>query len=198
MRRLLKVIIWLLVFAGFAGAGAFVASRTDPFPPGVEDPGSRTVSTPPTHPSEPAVARWTLAIDSQTWHRFHVGGSCRTVWTIDGSLAATSGDRVEGEGAAALSVKVCDFPEAQIQTAQLHLRISGSVHDGELHLRFHEAGRDPVGSKDLGGLVNTLALMRPAVDAAGGHLRFRVQRSDGDLGSYVSQHRLTLTCAEAC
>jgi hypothetical protein len=144
------------------------------------------------------VPRWEFAIDSQTWHRFHVGGTCRTTWDIQGSLAEAGGDRVRGEGVAALSIKVCDFPEAQIQASAIRLRVSGVQRDGVLHLRFHEAGRDPVGSKDLGGLVNTLVLMHPAVDAGGGHVRFREERSDGDLGSYVSQHRLTLTCTQGC
>jgi hypothetical protein len=39
--RWAKVLIWIVVFAAFAAAGAYAASRTDPFPPGVEDPGAR-------------------------------------------------------------------------------------------------------------------------------------------------------------
>lgn len=40
-----KVVVWILVLLVCAGAGAFVASRTDPFPPGVEDPGARPRTT---------------------------------------------------------------------------------------------------------------------------------------------------------
>jgi hypothetical protein len=39
--RLVKVITWVLVFALCAALGAVVAANTDPFPPGVDDPGVR-------------------------------------------------------------------------------------------------------------------------------------------------------------
>ena len=41
MRRLGKVLAWTLVFAACAAVGAVVAANTNPFPPGVEDPGAR-------------------------------------------------------------------------------------------------------------------------------------------------------------
>ena len=40
MRRAVKVLLWIAVFAACFGVGAYVAAHTDPFPPGVDDPGA--------------------------------------------------------------------------------------------------------------------------------------------------------------
>ena len=79
MRRGLKIVVWVGVFAVCAGAGAFVAAHTNPFPPGVEDPGARSTTPPSTSPS-PASERWSLAMTSATRHELHVGGASATAY----------------------------------------------------------------------------------------------------------------------
>jgi uncharacterized membrane protein len=204
VRRSVKVVVWVLVFAACAGAGAVVAAHTDPFSPGVEDPGSRSPSgsvRPTGSPVPPQTRRWAFSMPSDTRHEFHVGGTCRTSWNIEGSFEAAADGVVHGGGTATLSVKVCDFPEVQIQARSIQLQIRGTVEHEVVRLRFAEAGRDPVGSKDLGGLTNTLRAMRPRVSLDGeadGRVRFTVQKSDGDLGRYVSENRLRIACRAAC
>ena len=62
----LKVVLWMLAFAAAVGAGAFVASRSNPFPPGVEDPGARPTVAPKS-PS-PTANVWKLSMDISSHH----------------------------------------------------------------------------------------------------------------------------------
>jgi hypothetical protein len=199
VRRGVKVAVWIGVFAVCAGAGAYVAAHTNPFPPGVDDPGAR--STTPTSASPAVVPRWTGTMRSRTEHVFHVGGSCDTRWRTGFSFEVR-GDAIRGEGVARIVGDVrCDFPEVQVQTVAIHLRVTGRLRDGTATLRFALAGQpDPFGSKDLGGFTATVEMMRPrlGLDAASASTTTRSQRSDGDLGVYRSASRLTLDCVRGC
>jgi hypothetical protein len=62
-RRLLKVAAWAAVFLTCAGIGAFVAAQTDPFPPGVDDPGLRP--TPSTGTDAPGLVTWPAVLSSR-------------------------------------------------------------------------------------------------------------------------------------
>ena len=193
MPKPLKVLVWALVFAAFIGAGAYQASRSDPFPPGVEDPGARPTVT-PTSPS-PTASVWNLTMDISSRHALHVGGSCRTDWTVTGSITVQPNGRAAGDANAKLAAPAaCDFSQAQVQTKAIRLVVVGKTIDGKLRLGFSEAGRTPVGSQDLGGLTNTLSLIHPEVRLRGTpEASVLASRPDGDLGTYSSTSQLTLS-----
>ncbi len=195
MPKALKIVLWIAVFAAAAGAGAFMASRSDPFPPGVEDPGARPTPL-PTH-TGPTPTIWSFTMDSDTRHALHVGGSCRSDWRTTGTVTVQPNGRAAGDANAVLRAKVtCDFPQSQVQTKKIHLVVTGTLGGGSLRLSFSEAGRTPVGSQDLGGFTNTLSLIRPVIrlpnGADGGHASISVSKPDGDLGTYSSTSALQL------
>jgi hypothetical protein len=191
--KALKVIIWTLAFAAFVGAGAFEASRSDPFPPGVEDPGARPRVTPTQ--TQPAATVWNLVMNITSRHTLHVGGSCRSNWQVTGSIAVQPGGRAAGDANAKLAAPAaCDFSQAQVQTKAIRLVVVGTTVHGKLRLGFSEAGRTPVGSQDLGGLTNTLSLIEPAIrPRSGATAQVLATRPDGDLGSYSSNSHLRLS-----
>jgi hypothetical protein len=194
--RVLKVLVWIAVFAACAGAGAVMASRSDPFPPGVPDPGAR-VSTSPSRTPPPAVV-WTLDMVSGTRHRLHVGGSCVSDWAISGSVTIQPNGRSAGDAIARLRrPATCDFPQSQVQTRKIQLVVTGKLVGGSLRLSFSEAGRVPEGSQDLGGFTNTLSLIRPVFRLPNGTNRVRATvkatRPDGDLGLYSSDSACKLS-----
>ena len=197
MPKALKVVLWVAVFAAAAGAGAFMASRSDPFPPGVVDPGARTTPTSsPTH-AAPSPNLWDLTMNSDTRHRLHVGGSCRSNWTISGTITVQPNGRAAGDANAVLRAPAtCDFPQSQVQTKKIRLVVAGKLAGGSLRLSFSEGGRTPVGSQDLGGFTNTLSLIRPVIrlpaGARQGRATVHASRPDGDLGDYSSSSALRL------
>jgi hypothetical protein len=198
-----KVAIWAAVFVACAAAGALVAAHTDPFPPGVEDPGARP-SVDVGGSLEPAALQtWRGSVVSETSHRFHVGGACRTTWR--GSLELTvDAARIGGDGTLELHGGAdCDFPVAQVQAESISVAVSGVADEDALRLRLTERGRDPVGSHDLGGLVNTLRTMRPVLrmassDPLAARDRVTVKVSDGDQGAYASTSTFAVSCADGC
>jgi hypothetical protein len=207
--RWLKVAIWAAVFAGCAGAGAYVAAHTNPFPPGVEDPGARptspsiTSSATGSPPAEPVGIR--IDMTSDTRHELHVGGMCTSAWQGYALVNVAADGTATGTGVAKLQAEAaCSFSQAQVQTQTIVLRIAGTFRGGVLELSFQEGGRDPIGSQDLGGFTNTLHFMHPRVslslqaDAVAGATSFKVVRPDGDLGRYVSANRLHATCKRGC
>ena len=97
MPRWVKLTLWLGVFGVCAGVGAFVAAHTNPFPPGVEDPGSRPTTPTPTSGASTS-QRWSLAMNSATRHDLHVGGSCRSRWHTSGRSHDPSGRLRRGTG----------------------------------------------------------------------------------------------------
>jgi hypothetical protein len=195
--KAVKIIIWILVFAAFIGAGAYQASRSDPFPPGVEDPGARPDATPTVTPTRtpPSPTAWDLDMDVTSQHVLHVGGSCRTDWRVTGSVTVQPNGRAAGDADAKLvAPAACDFSQAQVQTKAIRLVVVGTSVDGKLRLGFSEAGRTPVGSHDLGGLTNTLSLIHPSVRLRGSPTaKVLATRPDGDLGTYSSSSHLRLS-----
>lgn len=187
MPKALKVVLWVVVFAVAAGAGAFMASRSDPFPPGVEDPGARPTPT----RTAPSPTAWTIGMVSDTTHRLHVGGTCRSDWGITGTITIQPNGRAAGDANAVLRAPAtCDFPQSQVQAKKIRLMVTGRLAGGSLRLSFSEAGRTPVGSQDLGGFTNTLSLIHPEIrlpaDARRGRATVKATRPDGDLGTYAS------------
>lgn len=197
MPKAVKIILWVVVFAAAVAAGAFMASRSDPFPPGVEDPGARpTTPTPTRTPPSPTI--WALEMTSATAHHLHVGGSCRSDWRIRGTITIQPNGRAAGQGSAELGQPAtCDFPQSQVQTKKIALVVTGKLAEGSLRLSFSEAGRTPVGSQDLGGFTNTLSLIKPVLRIRDGSERatasVQASRPDGDLGSYSSDSHVELS-----
>lgn len=189
MPKPLKIVIWIAVFAVCAGVGAFVASRSNPFPPGVEDPGAHP--TPTQTPTQAAPTAWTLTMHVRTQHTLHEGGACRSDWEVSGTIEIQPNGKTSGAADAKLAAPAaCDFSQSQVQAKAIRLVVTGARAAGVLRLSFAEGGRTPVGSSDLGGFTNTLRFIHPVVrlpaGARAGHATTKVARSDGDLGSYNS------------
>ncbi|MGH2640882.1 MAG: hypothetical protein ACRDGO_04190 [Actinomycetota bacterium] len=167
MRGWARVLLWVVILLACAGVGAFIGSRSNPFPPGVPDPGARPSDSP--SPSPPELAEWSITMVSRTTHTFHVGGSCTSAWRLEGTLRISASERIEGRGVARLQPGAgCDFPSAQVQTQRILVRILGLRGGDELDLRFREMSRTPAGSQDLGAFVKTLETLRVAIDERAG------------------------------
>lgn len=199
MHVLLKLAIWAVVLAACAGVGAFIASRSDPFPPSVADPGflpepTASASPNPTPaPGEP----WTGTAVVRSRHRLLVGGTCRTSWRVrlrirelDATVTGTGTARLRGE-------PQCDFPTAQLQARTIRLGVGGELEGALLVLRFTELSRDPVGSIDLGGFAPLLDRMQPRLSVAGDVATgpLDLEASAGDRGIYGVVGELELSRA---
>ena len=208
MPRWAKVVIWAVVFALCAAAGAWFASRTDPFPPGVEDPGARPAE-PTETPSEGARPIWTGSFRADTEHRLHVGGTCRSDWRgtyrvrllEDGSIDGVSGIAALDPGSAR-----CDFDQGQLQAATAELWVGGTWEQEDqrylLRLRFRAGQLDPVGSLDVGGFLATIGSVRPELepivdlDSYGDDRELNL--SDGNQGEYVAAYGFLASCRSGC
>jgi len=192
-RRLLKVAAWAALFLTCAGIGAFVAAQTDPFPPGVDDPGLRP--TPSTGTDAPGLVTWPAVLSSRTWHDLPVGGRCATSWRTELHLVVDDAGHVTIEGTARLNGDLrCDFPTAQLQSEELKIVGTGRLRGKEFVFTISEAGRQPVGSKDYGGFTNTLNFLRfrvPAEEGASVTVSF-TRPADAGRGEYGSVNRLRL------
>jgi hypothetical protein len=190
VRRGVKVVAWIAVFAACAGVGAFIASKTNPFPPGVEDPGARPLPSVTQTPSPAAGLGYVVRGTARTHHELHVGGSCATDWTLDIRLEVDPSGRIDGTGKAQLQGKLrCDFPTAQAQSTVVVLSARGRLRGGVLDVGLTAEASVPGGSSDFGGLVNTLELfpsIRVIGDAGRGRNTGRID--DGDLGAYVATY----------
>jgi len=183
--------VWAVILLTCAGIGAFVASRSNPFPPGVRDPGLPGSS--PSPPS-PDLARWTVKMFSRTTHTYRVGGSCTSDWRLRGRIQLTASGRVRGRGIARLLPGAeCDFPSAQVQARRVLVRFVGRRDAGELDLRFREVGRQPAGSQDLGGFLETLARLRFSIPERAGAEASKPQRFEEPADEiYASLTRIRL------
>jgi hypothetical protein len=191
MRGWAKIVIWAGILLACAGVGAFIASRSNPFPPGVPDPGNAT----PTEAPGPAMTRWTIGMVSRTTHTFRVGGSCTSDWRMRTRIRVGRDGRVAGRGVARLLPGAgCDFPSAQVQTERVELTITGRRHGDELDLRFREMGREPVGSQDLGAFLRTLPSLRsPLPEQVGAQVSKpkRIEDPEGEIYAAVTTVRIT-------
>ena len=209
MRTSLKVLAWALAFAAAAGAGAYVAAHTDPFPPGVTDPGERP-TVPPSAPASispsaspaPIVVRWQVRAKVRSVHELHVGGSCRSDWDVQAVVSERGEGRLAGEGLATLTGDAgCSFATADVQAETVLLRMTGTPPGGGTSLFALRvtptADPRPPGSKDLGGFV---ALLDPApVRAArNGLAKMTLQRPDGNDGRYRATWSIRIRCVAGC
>jgi hypothetical protein len=202
VRRLTKIVIWTLVFTACAGVGAWVAANTNPFPPGVEDPGVRTsagaTATPTAEPTAGPGGSWLVRIDARTYHDLFVGGRCAANWRIDAGIAVTEGP-IDGAGAATLKSDLrCDEPTVQVQADRIDLRAVGVIRDGELRFRLEETGRSPAGAQELSGFLNTIPTLRLSMPASdGATATFDVEIPDGGQGTFGAVGTVVVRAATA-
>ncbi len=161
--------MWVGILLACAGVGAFVASRSNPFPPGVGETEASPSGSPSPEASEPEPVRWALTMASRTTHTYRVGGSCTSDWRARGHILLSESGRVEGRAIARLQPGAkCDFPSAQVQARRIVVVIVGRREAGELDLRFSEGDRRPVGSQDLGAFLETLTRLRFSIPERAG------------------------------
>jgi hypothetical protein len=200
VRRSTRFLAWTAALAVAAGAGAFAAAHTDPFPPGVSDPGERPSPTTSVAP-EPEPRRWQMSARVRSEHRLHVGGACRSDWDVQVLLEEDAGGRVQGTALATVRGDPgCDFATAAVQTQAIGVPVSGSVAfgGGQLRLRFGEpVDEDPTGSTDLGGFVELVDGFR-AVAVPGNVTTVGTRRPDGNDGVFSMTWRIQLRCTAGC
>ena len=161
MRWWLKVLMWAGILLVCAGVGAFLASRSNPFPPGVPDPGAVPSESPSPSPSPVEVEVRSLRLVSRTAHTYHVGGSCTSDWEMDSAVRISPAGRVRGSGVARLRPgNGCDFPSAQVQSRRVVLRIVGRTNGDRVVIRFRTGKVVPFASQDLGAFVDTIETLR--------------------------------------
>ena len=199
MSRGRRVAMWVGILLLCAAAGAFVASRTDLFSPDVEDGGTSPTPTATVTPAEPV--RWTFTMRSRSRHDLYVGGSCATTWTLRTTLTELETGTLAGEGdAVSAGPAVCDTPTAQLEAESIAVIVTGVRTGDTIRIVLREAGREPVGGRDLGGFANTLRDVELVFRDVGTRARTveTVERPDGNLGSYVSVTIAVLACRSGC
>jgi hypothetical protein len=199
MRKTLRVGAGVVVLLGAAGIGALIAAHSNPFPPGVEDPGvASTVSATPT-PAESQT--WALTLQSKTSHELFVGGSCTTNWSGRLLVTVDAQRHVQGTGQARLiGQRVCDFPNAQLQVRKINLLVQGQRYGDRFLFRLAEAGRSPARARDYGGFTNTVfgRPLRISLDG-GGTATIQLSRNDDTgRGRFASSTRLRIRCSTSC
>jgi hypothetical protein len=200
VRRGLKVAAWAAAFLAAAGIGAVVAAHSNPFPPGVEDPGVRSSASTPTATSTAAPSQsWVLGLRSETSHELFVGGRCTTRWRGRLVLTVDPLDHLQGSGQARLVGSLaCDFPNAQLQVRTIHLDLQGQRYGARFVFRLAERGRVPARARDYGGFTNTL-LERPlSVSVQEAATRTLSRADDTGRGRFVSSTRFWLRCSAVC
>ena len=192
MRGWTKTLLWAGILLACAGVGAFVGSRSNPFPPGVRDPVALPSDSP--SPSPPDRVRWALSMSSRSSHTYHVGGSCTSDWRLRGLIELRKSGRVHGRGVARILLGAnCDFPSAQIQAERVVVAILGRVEGEKLALVFKEERVQPVGSQDLGGFLRTLRTLRFSIPQRAGAEASeskRIEDPNGDIYAAVTRIRL--------
>ncbi|HVF07361.1 MAG TPA: hypothetical protein VNC60_02195 [Actinomycetota bacterium] len=198
MRRFLRVVVWMVVFAACAAVGAVVAANTNPFPPGVEDPGARSDPAPSATPAdEPAaVGAWLVRIDARTYHDLLVGGRCAANWRVVAGVTADEGP-IDSAASATLEGELrCDEPTAQVQAEGIELRATGGLRNGELRFRLEETSRSPAGAQELSGFLETISRVLFEIAARDGATS-SIDRELPDGGGGVFGIRVTATVSAA-
>jgi hypothetical protein len=205
MRRFVKPAVWAAVFLACAGAGAFIAANTDPFPPGVDRPTGTgpTGLTGPSPSPEPVIQRWTGTMQTAARHALYVGGTCRSRWRTELRVMIEPSGVIEGTGVASPIIEAsCDFPEAQQQARRIRMAVNGRRNpSGVFRMTFDHVTPSPVGSTDLGGFLVFLPDARLVMGTEpGGSARseFHEERDDGNRGTYVFNGSVRVRCGSGC
>jgi hypothetical protein len=190
MRRAAKILAWVIAFSACFAVGAVIAAHSNPFPPGVVDPGAPVSPSGVVTPTQAPTLKGTLHL--QSVHYLYVGGACRTNWK--GSLAIEVDDKggLSGTGTIDLSGGLhCDFPVVQAQTRKVIVHIKGTMTGKKVTVALTEAARDPKGSSDFGGFSHTLRFLKLSV-VTGQQQQVHASRSDGDRGTYTASGTFTV------
>lgn len=190
MRGWVKAVVWVLILLACAGVGAFIASRSDLFPPEVRHGDPTSTPSPPGE--EPA--RWRLTMTSRTRHVYRVGGSCASDWRMRTRIRVSPGGRVRGIGTVRLLAgAACDFETAQVQAEAVRIRIVGRRVGDVLRLRLGVLEVRPRGAQDLGGFVGTVPVMRFSLEEQdGATVREQTQVREGDGEGLLARSGLRL------
>jgi hypothetical protein len=179
MSRGLRLTVMGALLVGSAAVGAFVASRSNPFPPGVDDPGARGNG-----PTGPVGDVYRGAAVVRTEHRLYVGGSCSSDWIVRFELTGVA-RRVEGDAVARLRGRErCDFRSAQLQARRLRLDAVGRVRSEEILIDLSERSRSPASSTDVGAFLAALDRLTLRIGFDTGNGPIDLELSDGARGSY--------------
>lgn len=172
----LKFVMWVLILLACAAIGAFIASRSNLFPPEVA--ASPSASESPSPSGVPPV-RWRLTLVSRTSHTYR-GGVCTSDWRMRVPISERPDGSVAGEGVARLLPGAhCDFPSGQVQAGTIAIRIRGVREGGSLELRLRPLEVEPPGAQDLGGFVGTLSARPISIRARDGATTERTTRIEG-------------------
>jgi hypothetical protein len=193
MRGWQKFALWVFILLACAGIGAFVASRSNLFPPEVDVPSPSAPASP--SPSVEPSTRWRLMLTSRSSHTYRVGGSCTSDWRMRARIRVAPDGAVAGEGVAHLRPGArCDFPSGQVQAAAVVIRITGAREGRSLDLRLRPLGVEPPGAQDLGGFVRTLPATRFSIEErAGGTVRRSTRIEDPQDEIQLARTTLTLS-----
>jgi hypothetical protein len=193
VRSWARVLLWVVILLACAGVGAFIGSRSNPFPPGVPDPGATPPSESP-GPTPSEVVGWSTTMVSRTTHTYHVGGSCTSVWHLDARLRVSEAGRIRGRGVARLQPGArCDFPSAQVQARRVVVLVGGRREGDFLVLRFEVGQVLPAGAQDLGAFGKTLGELRVTIpERAGAEVRkpSRIEDPEDEIYASVTTIRL--------
>jgi hypothetical protein len=207
MRRFVKPAVWAAAFLACAGAGAFLAANTDPFPPGVDRPTGTgptggTGLTGPSPSPEPVIQRWGGVMRWFSRHDLYVGGSCRSRWQADLRISVGPEGAVDGRAVARpVGTAACDFQQAQEQANRLRFTVRGVFRAGRLRLVIVEVRPSPTGSTDVGGTLVVLPGLRmllPTELGVTAEGEFSRDRSDGNRGTFSVAGSTRLHCQAAC
>jgi len=201
VRRAARFAIWTAVFLGAAGVGAYMAARSELFPPEVQAaPGSGTPA-PSTRTPVPRDPRWSGTIRSDSAHELYVGGRCTTDWVTEITFDALDNGRIVGRGTARMQgERRCTFPNAQINAERIEVSVEGTWNDAGFRIRLQDGDRSPRGAADYGGFAPTVFDDRPGAEmdvllrsdrAASATVRME-RVDDQGRGRYVSTNRVSL------
>jgi hypothetical protein len=161
---LLRVALVILAMAIAFGIGAYIASRTELFPPQVEGgvPGP-TDGLQEDGPGVGSFQRWRGTIRSETSQGYREG-SCTSNWESDMDLIVESDGTVRGAGRTGLLGEArCPFAGGQDQIGGYVFAIGGAMDGGGFTLRLGGFERTD-GNLDYGGFQITIASAEPELE----------------------------------
>jgi hypothetical protein len=193
MHRAAKILAWVIAFSACFAVGAVIAAHSNPFPPGVVDPGLPVSPTGVATPTPTQAPTLTGTLHLQTVHYLYVGGACRTNWKATLALEVDDKGGVTGTGTIDLAGGLhCDFSVLQVQTKNVIVHVKGTMDGKRVSVALTEAARDPKGSSDFGGLLHNLRFLKLSV-VTGQEQQVHAARSDGDRGTYTASGTFTVS-----